>query len=39
VRQFFEYEAKRPASHSRQKVRLEAERAEGNYRTQEAGGR
>jgi predicted acylesterase/phospholipase RssA len=39
VRQFFEYEAKRPASHSRQKVRLSAERLEGNYRTQEAGGR
>jgi len=38
VRQFFEYESKRPASHSRQRVRLTAERPEGNYRTQEAGG-
>jgi len=37
VRQFFEYEAKRPASQSRQRVRLTAERLEGNYRTQEAG--
>src|SRR4051812_32209304 len=38
VRQFFEYEAKRPASHSRQRVRLTAERPEGNYRAQEVGG-
>jgi predicted acylesterase/phospholipase RssA len=37
VREFFEYEAKRPASASRQSVRLTAERMEGNYRTQEAG--
>jgi hypothetical protein len=33
VREFFEYEAKRPASASRQSVRLTAERMEGNYRT------
>jgi hypothetical protein len=32
VKQFFQYEAQRPASHSRQKVRLSAERPEGNYR-------
>ena len=32
LREFFEYEAKRPAGHSRQRVRLTAERVEGNYR-------
>jgi predicted acylesterase/phospholipase RssA len=32
VKEFFKYEAQRPASHSRQKVRLSAERVEGNYR-------
>ena len=32
VKEFFLYEAQRPASHSRQTVRLSAERAEGNYR-------
>jgi hypothetical protein len=32
VREFFEYEAKRPARQSRQRVQLVAERPEGNYR-------
>jgi len=32
VKEFFKYESERPASQSRQKVRLSAERPEGNYR-------
>ena len=32
VKEFFKYESQRPASHSRQSVRLSAERPEGNYR-------
>jgi predicted acylesterase/phospholipase RssA len=32
VKEFFRYESQRPASHSRQSVRLSAERPEGNYR-------
>ncbi len=31
VKEFFKYESDRPASHSRQSVRLSAERPEGNY--------
>jgi hypothetical protein len=31
VKEFFQYESQRPASHSRQRVRLSAERPEGNY--------
>jgi hypothetical protein len=32
VKEFFKYESQRPASHSRQRVRLSAERPDGNYR-------